>query len=591
MSQTCYTAITFAPVQGFIEKSRKLRDLYGSSFILSYLAWSICQAAKRHGCEVISPALPNVTQGMPNQIIIKGVLPEEITEDALKQAWGGIVQTCRQWIEDNVTGEWDYKIWRRDWGLWEKYTWEFFWVTGKAEQSVSEVRELLNEKKRSRNWTAVNWTGESSTLSGADAIAYPSNQIKDIRERYYAQEKQAIKKFYKQLSLQLGEAFIESVFPEARWKYLKEAKAAEYGSSFVDPDEQLSIPELIKRLITHKAIVNDLFSLLLQEVGESNELQSIQAIADDLNPETFKDLDRLKRKKSDVPQLVEERFTGWFQGDGDGAGNYFRTLKPKSIEEPLRQQEIENEATELSGFSNQMRDWGHQFKDNPPKFENLDSCRVIYAGGDDFLGVFYRPNNLPELQPIECIKYFSTFKSQVWHGSNPKKIQVSIGFVWAAPKVPQRDVLQHCREAEKSAKSNGRDRIAFRILFNGGNYLDWVCPWWLLEEGLLDAYGDHNGKQGLANKPNWGHFYEDVAILESRHAFKNNTDVAMGLIEIYFGRSYRDLITNNLWSERTANQETGILGSPDPSTDEVEALNNWAINLAKVGFHLCQQKK
>jgi len=29
-----YTVITFAPVQGFIEKSRKLRDLYGASQIL-----------------------------------------------------------------------------------------------------------------------------------------------------------------------------------------------------------------------------------------------------------------------------------------------------------------------------------------------------------------------------------------------------------------------------------------------------------------------------------------------------------------------------------------------------------------------------
>ncbi|MBW4442550.1 MAG: hypothetical protein KME10_15220 [Plectolyngbya sp. WJT66-NPBG17] len=43
-TDTIYTAITFAPVQGFIEKSRKLRDLYGSSFILSYLANALCKA-------------------------------------------------------------------------------------------------------------------------------------------------------------------------------------------------------------------------------------------------------------------------------------------------------------------------------------------------------------------------------------------------------------------------------------------------------------------------------------------------------------------------------------------------------------------
>jgi CRISPR-associated protein Cmr2 len=60
-----------------------------------------------------------------------------------------------------------------------------------------------------------------------------------------------------------------------------------------------------------------------------------------------------------------------------------------------------------------------------------------------------------------------------------------VGFVWAGNQVPQRDVLQHCHLAETSAKSTGRDRIAFRILFNSGNYLEWVCPWWLLDKREL----------------------------------------------------------------------------------------------------------
>jgi hypothetical protein len=35
---TTYTAVIFAPVQSFIRSSRKLRDLYGSSLLLSHLA-------------------------------------------------------------------------------------------------------------------------------------------------------------------------------------------------------------------------------------------------------------------------------------------------------------------------------------------------------------------------------------------------------------------------------------------------------------------------------------------------------------------------------------------------------------------------
>ncbi|AFZ01459.1 hypothetical protein [Calothrix sp. PCC 6303] len=41
-------------------------------------------------------------------------------------------------------------------------------------ESISDVREKLNEKKRGRDWAGINWQGESSTLSGADAIAIAS---------------------------------------------------------------------------------------------------------------------------------------------------------------------------------------------------------------------------------------------------------------------------------------------------------------------------------------------------------------------------------------------------------------------------------
>lgn len=89
-----YTAITFAPVQGFIEKSRKLRDLYGSSFILSYLARAICNAAKKQGNQIISPAIISVTQGTPNQIVIAGEFSESAAKAALDDAWQQVTRAC-----------------------------------------------------------------------------------------------------------------------------------------------------------------------------------------------------------------------------------------------------------------------------------------------------------------------------------------------------------------------------------------------------------------------------------------------------------------------------------------------------------------
>ena len=97
-----YTAVSFAPVQGFIEKSRKLRDLYGASLILSYLSSRIVQEALCLGLEVISPGLPNVQKGMPNRILIKGKFERNDVQNILLKEWQKILTICRDWIEDNL---------------------------------------------------------------------------------------------------------------------------------------------------------------------------------------------------------------------------------------------------------------------------------------------------------------------------------------------------------------------------------------------------------------------------------------------------------------------------------------------------------
>lgn len=595
MTNKIYTVITFAPVQGFIEKSRKLRDLYGSSYLLSYISWVICNAAQKHGCTVVSPASINVTQGMPNQIIIEGNFPENEAKSVLLKGWKCITESCREWIETNVEvieGEKiDYTPWRRTWGLWTKYAWEFFWVQGEKEDSISKVREKLNEKKRRRDWTGINWQGESSTLSGADAIAYPKlGLISDPRKYNYQQEKKDVTAFYQALSEKLGESFID-LTPRLNFSGDEKIKRSkEYGESFIDPDEELSLPELIKRLITHKAIAIKIKENFNKTFEDSEIFQDLEILSEDLNPQSFTDLNRLKKIKliNDNKQLEQQKFfQGWFQGDGDKAGEYLKKFPHKTHD-----------------FSKEMRDWGKWFKNKSLKFG-----RVIYAGGDDFLGVFFdREDEKEKLKPSYCVNWFEDFKSKIWHENKTtkeeqKKITVSVGFVWAFPDIPQRDVLQNCREAEKSAKNNGRDRIAFRILFNNGNHLEWVCPWWLLEKGLLSGYRDRDKNESKVEQ-NWTHIYNDVAVLESRHAFDDDgLDVALGLFEIYFP-DYVDEIKNeqkllHLNDANLTEVSAGILGEQrmyyQENLEELDqikinkALTNWIVNLAKVGFHLCQQ--
>jgi CRISPR-associated protein Cmr2 len=535
-----YTAITFAPVQGFIEKSRKLRDLYGSSFLLSYLARAICEAARTHygyyqpnGLSkksedpVVSPALINLTQGTPNQIIIVGnkAFPKEEAKAAFEKAWKEVVKACRLEIE-TLLPNYSY-CWSRNWKAWANYAWEFFHADG---ETIDDVRQQMNEVKRSRDWVGINWVGESSTLSGGDAIAWYGMEDQMHPKTTKASEiEDNIRKFYAKLSEQLSQ-------------------------SILDKTEQLSIPELIKRLITLDRVAK---KLKLSE----EQLPSVEI------PLSFADINR----KKETPE--DNRWTGWFQGDGDKIGDY---LKDRAKQGNNSEQEV------LHSFSTAMMDWGKNFKFTLPEAiqsegerKRIDrDGRIIYAGGDDFLGVLYRNSN-PKLTALECLDWFYKFP-EIWE-EHKQEITVSVGFVWAAPGVLQRDVLQHCREAEKSAKTSGRDRLALRILFNSGNHLEWVCPWSLLQP-ILEGYRDRqNGK-------NWTHIYNDIAILESRHAITpQNSTVALALFNLYFP-NLKDNTKD--WKSVTPD----IAGNSEASSPKAAntAINDWIINLAKVGFHLCQ---
>jgi CRISPR-associated protein Cmr2 len=604
-----YTAITFAPIQSFIENSRKLRDLYGSSYLLSFLSWSVCHAV---GWEnVISPALPNIAQGLPNVIVIQGQVSQDITQAAFNRAWKCAVETCRIWIEETIPDP--IYHWERDWSLWANHAWEFFQVVGEPGETIDQVKTRLTAKKRSRQWTGINWTGESSTLSGGDAIAYPDlgRPKVDPRHYNYQAEKTKIEAFNRQLSQALGLAFIDHTEGlKQKPEDWKAEKSIEYGESFVDAREQLSIPELVKRMITHSYIAKLMGDRLLKELGEdaSHDLELhhlITQIQTDLRPDSFKELNRLKRKRS---PSEPEYWTGWFQGDGDGAGTYLKNLSP----------------AEVTRFSATMRQWGRSLVDRQND-KNLDAkdkplpgqhSRLIYAGGDDFMGVLFNANSQLQFTahpsnasddtadsqpPRSMLAFLTQFKSTVWDQQDgqfqEKPINVSVGFVWAAPKIPQRDVLQHCREAEKTAKALGRDRINFRILFNSGNCLEWACPWWILEAGLLQRYGDRNKRKG---KQNWVHLYSDVAELEARHAFGVGKDiqfeVAHSLFKAYFG-DFLDLNDEHIrWNQPPNAQfprgRAGILGEKEQMKDASdhskvdEALTKWVKDLAKVGFHL-----
>lgn len=601
MNGKVYTAISFAPVQGFIERSRKLRDLYGASLILSYLSQKIVEKAEVHLGEnsVISPGLIRHQQGMPNRILVKGELTREQVEETLLGEWQKILRICRIWIEDNIGIPKEQYCWSQkpeqigrekgEWERWGGYTWEIFIGWGRPDLNnpeknlIKAAMEDLETRKLKRDWVGINWVGESSSLSGTDGIAWHRlGEKRDLSKPLTAEEKLKEKDdqelFYRRLSWVLddpeqrkGKAHDMSLEKLREDEQINRQKIGRY----IAVNERLSIPELVKRLITYDKIDAD------EPKDQKLEIAKLKGRKND--PE-FKDIYR------------EAGFwTGWFMGDGDQVGDKLKWLANQNSGTPEKCDE------DLHRFSELVRCWGKRVED----FQNRDDIfpdgkgRIIYAGGDDFMGVLYTE----EPKSGETPKKLKSIEAWNWLLHLPKEWEqlqadlknqlklnftYSVGFVWAGHQVPQRDILQHCREAEKRAKSLGRDRVTIRVVFNSGQYVQWTCPWNYLD--ILTKYRDRNGvntyeesQKNSRTTANWNHLYSDWATLKARHAirleemedFKVNKQIAVLLFDIYFDKAATEFEKKRLWQELTGDNSG-------------KAIVNWMDDLIQVGWQLCR---
>ncbi|MEG4068912.1 type III-B CRISPR-associated protein Cas10/Cmr2 [Microcoleus sp. Pol11C2] len=570
---SAYTAIAFAPVQGFIEKSRKLRDLYGASLILSFLSFKLVQKAESLGLNVISPGLPTIQEGMPNRILIKGKFERNDVQNTLLKEWQEILKVCREWIEDNLDIPKDQYYWSQtedkkgrqkgEWERWGSYTWEIFWGYGESDkEAIKKAMDDLETRKLKRDWTAINWMGESSSLTGTDAIAWHQlgKESKEPGRSLKETEQRQLKQFYHRLAWILDDPYSRNHLARQRTKESipSDEKLEKYfqedsSGKFIAAGEKLSIPELVKRLVT--------LPKLAKKIG-MEELD-----------EGFKDIFR-----------DAGYWTGWFMGDGDQVGDKLKELATRPENDENKQED------DLKSFTELMRNWGKDFQNKKDLFPE-GKGRVIYAGGDDFLGVLYsektdRQEKPEKVKPIEALNWLLTLEDHWKDHQNTIKQEFnldftySVGFVWAGHQVPQRDILQHCREAEKRAKSLGRDRVTLRVVFNSGQFVQWTCPWDYIH--VLRNYHDRDGKT-WGEKPNWTHIYNDWAQLKARHAIRLqemeelsiNKELALALFNLYFDNAGEQFKQERKWID--------LAGDNSDS-----AIVNWIDDLVQVGWQLCR---
>jgi len=456
-----FTVVTFAPVQSFIRASRKLRDLYGSSLLLSHLARALADDAAARGHTVLSPASVVSSRGVPNVLVLAGDYRKGHAREALLASWRQVLNACRSWLEQAMP-ETSF-VWDSSWKACAQHNWELFHGQG---ATIQAARQALAVTKQQRDWSVPNWTGESSTLSSAEAVVRP----------------------------RMGEVIDPSlVDPHAAQSEARQFLAVlrqKLGEAFAGEKEELSLPELVKRLVTYP----DITRRALATAHDPNPDLNL------LTPERFQ---KLSGSEEDRPESII-----WFMADGDSIGRHLESLAASL-----------GEAEALQSFSAGMRAWAAGLYQQVPAVMN-NKALVVYAGGDDVFGALHEQKpGAGDLGPEDLWRWLSEFP-RLWKGCGQVNLTVSMGLVWADSQVPQREVLQHARDAEASAKQRGRNRFALRLLYASGNHLEWSCPWsWL--EPILSHYRDREGRRG--NRANWRHLADDLAWLRRRQAISSSS--------------------------------------------------------------------
>ena len=481
-----YTAVTFAPVQSFIRASRKLRDLYGSSLLLSHLARALADDATSRDLTVISPASVDSSRGVPNVLVIEGDYRKGYAREAFLGSWKQVLEGCRMWLEREIHPEQGYD-WASSWKACASHSWELFHAQG---ASIEKAREALLINKRQRDWSMPNWTGESSTLSSAEAVVWPGmGAVRDPRD----------------LSPSEIQAKARSYIDLLR-------KHVKLGEAFAGENEEISLTELVKRLITFRAVIDTAL------VNPNDSKQEIQQL---IPP-------RFEKASTRAKEAAKPESVVWFMADGDDVSEHLRSLKDKirdtSLAPPSADFDAEAEAKALNSFSASMRFWAADLYSSIPT-DFPEKATVVYAGGDDLLGALHEsePGD-GDLIRDDLWKWLKTFP-EIWKRCGQEGLTISMGLVWADANVPQREALQHVRDAEASAKARGKNRFALRLLYASGNHLEWTCPWqWL--DPILSHYTDREGRSlnSLNNRsrdsrpPSWRHLAEDLQWLQSRQA-------------------------------------------------------------------------
>lgn len=492
--------ISIGPVQGFVAQSRRTRDLWGSSYLLSFLSAHAMRGSQEAGGRIIQPVVDAdplyrwVSGHRDGEVPQIGSVPNhfavEVDGDAsdismvanvgvqgLRDAWQRVCNSVwSRYVEHaHAAGDGTEDIWNRQINSF----WEVTWTSGPS----GEPGGLLARRKRWRSHHLPGEPGDKCTimhdlqeLSGY--VRAESGTSRENQDRFW----ERVGRRMSRLDLRDNErlcaiAFIKRLFP------LVESDALGWS---VDRSHWPSTANIAARMWVSRVIsAAPQPALEYADAVQRNAVNVLPAALDGAGAGDFSRLDANYLHRGFV--LGNERLCPLGENAPDGtrsklAGlldNIYRTedetgrgLGPP----PLFYALLLADGDRLGRLAGELPEGVvgkalSEFTSAVPKIVSSHNGVTIYAGGDDVLAM------LPVEHALACASSLSQSYESAFPGE--RRGTLSAAVVFAQVQQPLGGVIAEAHRLldEVAKEGNGRNSLAAGVLKPSGRHCQWVTTW------------------------------------------------------------------------------------------------------------------
>jgi CRISPR-associated protein Cmr2 len=531
-----YFHLTIGPVQGFVAQARRSKDLWGGSFLLSWLsAVAIASVRSQHddnqimfplpdenfmaavtGDTTLCPkqgGIPNRFKGMTAQVAVD--FPAKDVIKTVQLAWQQLAELV--WHNDLAPffakhSECNLQQSRQIWDRQVQYIWEISWVL----TDDPSVSNLLDRRKNWRNHYAPPEPGDKCMMMAGWQELSGENHAKK-RTAFWEKLRQSMAKgktdleeaeqlcalgfikrrfahYFSEFNFDAGQATSSSTLKQIKLRGWSFANVSATQQDY-DPTHVPSLPYLAALPYMRSAY---------QKIAEQPELtSSYQRFADKSHKQLglagrfvqFNSLDHLSQK-TPLPSWVNHLDGISFYPASLMAGKNYQDLPVQDIERSFHAFNQHADLAPASPFyallimdgdslGSQMSDPAKQqgisralnaFTQDAPAIVQQHDGFLIYAGGDDVLAL------LPMDTAISCARalalvYQTCFAKVKGNTSLASTLSGAIQF--AHYRTPLMKIVSQAHQLldDVAKDQTGRDALAIRINKPGGLHAQWAMPW------------------------------------------------------------------------------------------------------------------